>query len=181
MKPYIRDTAGQERFRSIISSYYRGVHSVLIVYDMTNERSLEDAITYWYDEVNRYCSTACAVPIVLVGNKADLLSGCDAGHRSRIMERANDFALTNNLAHIQTSARTGENVEAVFDSLTEKMLGERQRSSIAEQQCRGGSDSLNLRGGGGAVGSSGNAESGYLFLFSRFATVGNYLGGCLMS
>ena len=52
-KVQIWDTAGQERFRNIVSSYYRGVHGVVIMYDVTNRESF-DNIPMWYSEVLKY-------------------------------------------------------------------------------------------------------------------------------
>ena len=42
----VRDTAGQERFHTITTSYYRGAMGILLVYDVTNEKSFEN-ITKW--------------------------------------------------------------------------------------------------------------------------------------
>lgn len=67
--------AGQERFRkSMISHYYRNVHAVLFVYDVTNVSSFEN-LTFWIDEYNKHCRTNDAssqIPKILVGNKCDL-------------------------------------------------------------------------------------------------------------
>ncbi|CAF5220170.1 unnamed protein product, partial [Rotaria magnacalcarata] len=65
------DTAGQERFRVITTSYYRDAAGVLIVYDVTNGESFS-RIRRWVDEINKYCDDNIAK--VLVGNKDDSLS-----------------------------------------------------------------------------------------------------------
>lgn len=41
-----RDTAGQERFHTITTSYYRGAMGILLVYDITNAKSFEN-ISKW--------------------------------------------------------------------------------------------------------------------------------------
>ena len=46
------DTAGQERFRSIMRAYYRGSRGLVVVYDVTNRSSWENA-KYWINEVQR--------------------------------------------------------------------------------------------------------------------------------
>ena len=48
----IWDSAGQERFRSISSSYFRNISGVLLVFDLSNERTfrnLEGWLTYIHD------------------------------------------------------------------------------------------------------------------------------------
>lgn len=45
----LRDTAGQERFRAITSSMYRGVNGLIVVYDITDEESFHN-VTYWLKE-----------------------------------------------------------------------------------------------------------------------------------
>jgi Ras-related protein Rab-1A len=47
VKLQIWDTAGQEKFRTITSSYYRGAHALMIVFDITDLQSFTDATTYW--------------------------------------------------------------------------------------------------------------------------------------
>ncbi|XP_028090781.1 ras-related protein RIC1-like isoform X3 [Camellia sinensis] len=63
------DTAGQEHFRTISSSYYRGAHGIIVVYDMTNQGSFNN-VKQWLSEIDRYASEN--VNKLLVGNKCDL-------------------------------------------------------------------------------------------------------------
>ena len=70
VKIQIWDTAGQEKFRTITSTYYRGADAILLIYDITNAASLEDIETFWIKEVEKHGSD---VPfLLLVGNKTDL-------------------------------------------------------------------------------------------------------------
>ncbi len=48
-----RDTAGQERFRTITSSYYRGAHGIIVVYDVTDRDSFQN-VKQWLHEIDRY-------------------------------------------------------------------------------------------------------------------------------
>jgi Ras-related protein Rab-1A len=55
IKLQIWDTAGHERFRTITSSYYRGAHALMMVFDITDRGSFEDAINYWFNEIKNSC------------------------------------------------------------------------------------------------------------------------------
>ena len=64
----MQDTAGQERFRTITSSYYRGAQGIILVYDVANRESF-DALPRWYAELETYVSKS--VVKIIVGNKVD--------------------------------------------------------------------------------------------------------------
>jgi Ras-related protein Rab-1A len=66
IKMQIWDTAGQDRFRTLTSSYYRGAHGIIIVYDVTNKDSF-DNVRQWMQEIEKFASEN--VNKLLVGNK----------------------------------------------------------------------------------------------------------------
>jgi len=104
----IWDTAGEERFRTITSSYYRGAHGIVVVYDVTDTKTF-DSVKKWLLEIERY---ACKnVPVVLVGNKADL-----PGKKVSAEDGA-AFADQHALPHFETSAKEGTQVENAFMKL----------------------------------------------------------------
>ena len=70
IKIQISDTAGQERFRSITSSYYKLAHGILLLFDLSNEKSFNN-IELWMNELKNFINIE-SVPIILVGNKTDL-------------------------------------------------------------------------------------------------------------
>jgi small GTP-binding protein len=101
------DTAGQDRYRTIVRSYYRGAHGIIIVYDVTSQESF-DALTSWFDEVNS--AAPANVPVVVVGNKLDL-------GQTVAFEQAEGFASRTGTKLFLTSAKTGEGINGMFDSL----------------------------------------------------------------
>jgi Ras-related protein Rab-8A len=71
LKLQIWDTAGQERFRSITQAYYRGAMGLMIVYDVTKEKTFQ-AVKEWVSNVNQHADKS--VICFLIGNKSDLES-----------------------------------------------------------------------------------------------------------
>ena len=63
------DTAGQEKFKTIVSAYYKGAHGIILVFDICDKRSYQD-IKNWLDESQRYCKENAIR--ILIGNKKDL-------------------------------------------------------------------------------------------------------------
>jgi len=106
IKLQIWDTAGQERFRAVTRSYYRGAAGAIMVYDITR-RTTFNHISSWLSEANNLASPNTI--LFLIGNKADL----DAS-RDVTREEAEEFAKEHNLTFLETSAKTGENVEEAF-------------------------------------------------------------------
>ena len=51
----IWDTAGQEKFRSLISNYYNGCDGAILVYDITDRKSYDELVNYWYNEILNNC------------------------------------------------------------------------------------------------------------------------------
>ncbi|OCT56448.1 ras and EF-hand domain-containing protein [Xenopus laevis] len=107
------DTAGQERFRSIAKSYFRRADGVLLLYDVTCEKSFLN-VREWIDMIED--ATSETIPIMMVGNKADL--------RQLMAEQGNICVSTNygeklsrtyGALFCETSAKEGSNiVEAVL-------------------------------------------------------------------
>mmetsp|Transcript_9846 Transcript_9846/g.16858 ORF Transcript_9846/g.16858 Transcript_9846/m.16858 type:complete len:179 (-) Transcript_9846:73-609(-) len=106
IKLQIWDTAGQEKFRSITRSYYRGAAGALLVYDITRRDTFEH-LQSWLEDCRRYSNKD--IVIMLIGNKSDL-----ANKRAVSKEEGEAFAAKNGLTFLETSAKTAENVEAAF-------------------------------------------------------------------
>eukprot|EP00731_Ephydatia_muelleri_P027028 Em0018g1128a len=106
IKLQIWDTAGQESFRSITRSYYRGAAGALLVYDITRRDTFEH-LTSWLEDARQHSSSNMV--IMLIGNKSDL----DA-KREVTQEEGNAFAKEHGLVFMETSAKTAANVEDAF-------------------------------------------------------------------
>lgn len=105
IKLQIWDTAGQESFRSITRSYYRGAAGALLVYDITR-RDTFNHLTRWLEEARQNSNSNMA--IMLIGNKSDL------EHRRAVSYKEGEqFAKENGLIFLETSAKTAANVEDV--------------------------------------------------------------------
>ncbi|XP_074660669.1 ras and EF-hand domain-containing protein homolog isoform X3 [Tubulanus polymorphus] len=102
------DTAGQERFRSIAKSYFRRADGVLLLYDVTYERSFIN-VREWVEAVEE--GSQKKIPIMMVGNKTDLRTEYEAdGRRTVKYEDGERIAKTYDALFIETSAKDGENV-----------------------------------------------------------------------
>ena len=50
----IWDTAGEEKYRSIVKNYYKGSIAAILVYDITNKQSFEEIKNFWYKEIKQF-------------------------------------------------------------------------------------------------------------------------------
>ena len=114
VKLQVWDTAGQEKYKSMVSSYYRGAHVALIVFDLTSHASFE-ALPNWIE--NFYKNGPEQKNTILIGNKNDLVD-----ERQVTQEEAELFSQTNNMMYFETSAKEGDNIDYVFNYTAEKLL-----------------------------------------------------------
>ncbi|KAL8203329.1 UNVERIFIED_CONTAM: hypothetical protein K2H54_048901 [Gekko kuhli] len=107
------DTAGQERFRSIAKSYFRRADGVLLLYDVTCEKSFLN-VREWIDMIED--ATHENIPIMVVGNKADLRPvAYEQGDKCVPVNYGEKLAMAYNALFCETSAKDGSNiVEAVL-------------------------------------------------------------------
>jgi len=112
------DSAGQERFRySLVPHYYRNVHAVIFVYDVTR-KSTFDNLQKWLDEFQ--CNSSSRnIPRLIIGNKCDL-------HAEREVRESEAKALASNfgIPLWETSAKSdleSDTIETIFQSLAETL------------------------------------------------------------
>lgn len=109
IKLQIWDTAGQERFRSVSKAYFRNALGAVLAYDITQRQSFDD-LNMWINDLNSLCSPNAY--IILVGNKCDL-----EDDRQVPETEGQEFAKRYNLEYLETSAKTGDNVQETFARL----------------------------------------------------------------
>ena len=109
IKLQIWDTAGQERFRSITASYFRNAHGAVLVYDVTNRISFE-RVQHWLENLHK--AGLKSTSIALVANKVDMEKQAVTLMEGRAL--ANKF----DLIFYEASAKTGYNVDRLFETLT---------------------------------------------------------------
>ncbi|CAO3670600.1 hypothetical protein G6F70_003948 [Rhizopus microsporus] len=120
------DTAGQERFRSLIPSYIRDSSVCVVVYDITNRNSFLNT-SKWIDDVRAERGTD--VIIVLVGNKTDLND-----RRQVTVEEGEKKARDYNIMFIETSAKAGYNVKALFRKIGHALPGMENDASDEQKE-----------------------------------------------
>uniref|UniRef100_A0A8C0HB92 Uncharacterized protein n=1 Tax=Chelonoidis abingdonii TaxID=106734 RepID=A0A8C0HB92_CHEAB len=106
IKLQIWHTAGQESFRTITRSYYRGAAGALLVYDITRWETFNH-LTSWLEDAWQHSSSSMV--IMLIGNKSDLESRRDVQKAGGEV-----FTRVHGLVFMETSAKTSTNVEEAF-------------------------------------------------------------------
>ncbi|BGO91527.1 hypothetical protein NBRC10512v2_003798 [Rhodotorula toruloides] len=108
------DSAGQERFRSVTRNYYRGACGAVVVFDITSRRSFE-SLTSWLSDARALASPD--LEVVVVGNKLD-----QEDDRQVPYLEASRWAQEHGALYVETSSKTGENVEQPFILLARAIL-----------------------------------------------------------
>jgi len=109
----IWDLAGQSQFQRVRKSYLANAEAGILVYDVTNRKSFEN-IKNWHNEIKKVSTN---ISLILVGNKIDL-------EENREVESQEGNILADNLglSYIETSAKTGENINDAFKMLALLMI-----------------------------------------------------------
>ncbi|KAL1194605.1 Ras-related protein RABB1a [Cardamine amara subsp. amara] len=124
IKLLIWDTAGQETFRSITRSYYRGRAGALLVYDITRRETFNHLAT-WLEDARQLANAN--MTIILIGNKCDL-----ANRRAVSTEEGEQFAREHGLMFMEASAKTPKNVEEAFIKTAETIYKRIQDGGMDE-------------------------------------------------
>ncbi|RYO93844.1 hypothetical protein DL766_008883 [Monosporascus sp. MC13-8B] len=155
----IFDTAGQERFRTLSTSYYRGAHGVMIVYDISSRKSFL-GLEKWVDEARSNVSPGAVLYLVRkfaespsaahrnvsadkttkVGSKLDKAA---SGGRAVSFEEGKAFAEAQGIGFCEVSSKTRENVRTPFLEVVDQIV--RKPELISTTTRRG--NTLDLSGG----------------------------------
>jgi len=114
VKFQVWDTSGEENFRSITKTYYRGTIASIIVFSFDDKPSFH-SVEYWLDEVRNNCSSLNH-SIILVGNKCD--KKCDNISSVDVLEYADKKGLT----YIETSCKEGINTKKLFKIIADTIM-----------------------------------------------------------
>ena len=115
----IWDIGGQQRFEFIRSTFYKGAAGALLVFDLTREQTFIET-RKWLTEIRQFSNEN--IPFVFIGNKLDLLE--DVGEVID-REEARAFAEKEGSIYVETSAKTGINVDDAFTELTRRIVESR--------------------------------------------------------
>jgi len=133
VKLQIWDTAGQEKFNSITTAYYRNARGVIIMYDVTRTQTYEN-VRKWLQLVSQYGRGD--VEIAIVGNKCDVAGGLTPGmaeaksrgaqststRREVSTEQGERLATESGCHFFECSAKEDINVADVFTRLSEEII-----------------------------------------------------------
>ncbi|KXX81187.1 Ras-related protein RABB1b [Madurella mycetomatis] len=166
MKLSLWDTAGQETYKSVTRSYFRGASGALLVFDLTRKATFQH-VTDWLNDLRQIAEPD--IVVVLVGNKADLASpdapggtddnnnngnaeGGGGGNRREVTRaEAEEWARRNGvLEYVETSAKSGENVEKAFMRVAERIFQNIQAGKYDLNDRRSGVKGPSAGGAGGA-------------------------------
>ena len=124
IKAQIWDTAGQERYKAITSAYYKGAKGAFIVYDITRKQSF-DSVEKWVNDVTAVADKK--ITIILIGNKCDL-----EDQRQIAKEQGEEKANKLEIAFLETSALSGENLDKAFDKMMNEVYKKCHEEMLAE-------------------------------------------------
>ena len=114
VKIQLWDTAGQERFHTITKNYYKTAHAIILIFDVTEKATYQN-VKNWVEQIREEVSSK--VVTVLVGNKID-----DVENRKINKEEGEEMAKECGISYFECSAKTGENIDPIFNDLIKKTI-----------------------------------------------------------
>lgn len=112
----IWDTAGQDRFRTITSSYYRGANAVILCYDICDRDTFKN-VSKWLEEVERF---SMGKPLVILcGTKTDLESKREISYLE-----GTEYAKSKDMTFFESSAKNNVNIKEIFKVIAEQKINQ---------------------------------------------------------
>ena len=174
MKLSLWDTAGQETYKSITRSYFRGASGALLVFDISRPSTFTSC-TQWLQDLRQIAEDG--IVVILVGNKSDLTGDSSDANREQVTrEEAQKWCRLNNVVHyVETSAKSGEGVERAFLEVAERIYRNIEIGTYDLNDRRSGVKGFGATGGTG----SGMPKTVTLGLNDAMRKSGNsWTGGC---
>ena len=127
------DIPGQERFRSIVPSYYRIVEGFFIVFDLTNENSL-NSIQYWVDSIKEHLQEP---KFIILGNKDDLKDKKISDEIiNNELNKLKQSENNKDLIYLKTSAKKDKNIKKAFETMIDLLENENIPENELKQQLK---------------------------------------------
>ncbi|KAJ4369607.1 hypothetical protein N0V83_005369 [Neocucurbitaria cava] len=153
MKLSLWDTAGQETYKSITRSYFRGASGALLVFDISRKNTFLSA-TSWLHDLRQIAEEG--IIVVLVGNKSDLassstISDSEAANKRQVtVEEAQEWCKANGvMQYVETSAKSGDGVERAFLEVAERIYQNIEAGKYDLNDRRSGVKGPGVEGEGG--------------------------------
>ena len=132
------DTAGQEKFRAIGKHFYKDAYIIIMVYDISKKDTFEEIKEIWYPDVKQNGEKYGVLAVV--GNKSDLYEEEEVSENE-----AKEFAKEIGAFFMLVSAKTGNNVNQLFEALLRQYLGKEFTKKVEEmKKNKGGTKQLKI-------------------------------------
>ena len=127
----IWDTAGQEKYRSLNTLFYKDAVIVVLVYDQTQRKTFEEVKNYWIPQIRSHCGEKIIVAVA--ANKSDLFEEQEVSD-----EEGKQLAEATKGIFMQTSCKTGSGIKELFLALAKKYekgeTAEKERIILEEKK-----------------------------------------------
>lgn len=125
VKMNLWDTCGSEIYRSVTKQYYKGAQAIILVFDLTDQKSFNDLKNIWLNDVNDYAEKN--IQIVIVGNKLDLIE-----ERKVTESQVINFCREKGYKYIEASAKEGTNILRIFEELSFELASHYEKQKEEE-------------------------------------------------
>lgn len=119
----IFDTSGQEKFRALVNSYYRGTDAIIFVFSLDNIESLNELDKYWIPDTKKHYIEENEPYYILVGNKSEL------DYDKSILNKIKFIKEKYNLEYFDISCYNNYNINKPFNNIINKLGNVNKKSN----------------------------------------------------